>query len=184
MAEFDRSRDRELLRRFRAGDREGFAELYRLYSRAVFQFALCSSADEGKAAEITQDVFVWLVHHPDHYDPLRGELPSFLIGVARQMLRRRYTDEQRWVELDDQLPARSREGFEESDVTLVRRAVAALPVRYREVVAVCDLQEKTYEEAATLLECAVGTVRSRLHRARLLLAKKLGKDRNGKKSAA
>ncbi len=175
MSEFERVRDRDLLRRFRTGDREGFAELYRLHSKPVYRFTLYICADPAKASEITQDVFVWLVHHPDTYDPTRGELSSFLIGVARQMLRRRYSEEKRWVVLDDTLTAREREGFTESDVALVRRAVAALPLRYREVVAVCDLQEKSYEEAARLLECAVGTVRSRLHRARLLLAKKLSK---------
>src|SRR4051812_13143918 len=175
MTEFERFRDRELLRQFRTGDRDGFAELYRIHSKAVYRFALYVCADPAKASEITPDVFVWLVHHPDHYDPLRGELGSFLVGVARQLMRRKFSEERRWVELDDTHRAPVREGFSESDVALVRRAVAALPLRYREVVAVCDLQEKSYEEAATLLECAVGTVRSRLHRARSLLAKKLGK---------
>jgi RNA polymerase sigma-70 factor (ECF subfamily) len=174
MTEFERSRDRELLRRFRAGDRDGFAEIYRLYSKAVYRYSLFVAADPGKAAEITQDVFVWLVHHPDNYDPTRGELGGFLVGVARQLLRQRFRDEQRWVELEDTVAAREPDGFPPSDVALVRRAVAALPPRYREVVAVCDLEEKTYEEAAVMLECAVGTVRSRLHRARALLGKKLG----------
>ncbi|MEO5923278.1 MAG: RNA polymerase sigma factor [Bryobacteraceae bacterium] len=175
MSEFERVRDRDLLRQFRTGDREGFAELYRIHSKPVYRFSLYICADPAKASEITQDVFVWLVHHPDTYDPTKGELSSFLIGVARQLLRRRYSEERRWVEMDETLVAQERESFTESDVAMVRRAVAALPLRYREVVAFCDLQEKSYEEAATLLECAVGTVRSRLHRARSLLAKKLGK---------
>ena len=179
MSEFERFRDRELLRQFRTGDREGFAELYRIHSKPVYRFALYVCSDPSKASEVTQDVFVWLVHHPDVFDPARGELSSFLIGVARQLLRRRFSEEKRWVELDDGMASPAREGFTESDVALVRRAVAALPLRYREVVAVCDLQEKSYEEAATLLECAVGTVRSRLHRARSLLAKKLGKKEVG-----
>jgi RNA polymerase sigma-70 factor (ECF subfamily) len=58
-------------------------------------------------------------------------------------------------------------------VDTVRRAVLSLPANYREVVVLCDLQEMTYEQAAGLLECAVGTVRSRLHRGRALLAAKL-----------
>jgi RNA polymerase sigma-70 factor (ECF subfamily) len=49
----------------------------------------------------------------------------------------------------------------------------ALPERYREVVVLCDLQEMSYAEAAEILGCAVGTVRSRLHRARALLTEKL-----------
>ncbi len=148
-------------------------------SKPVYRFGLHVTADPAKAAEITQDVFVWLVHHPDAFDPARGELSSFLIGIARQLLRRRFSEEKRWVEVDEAMAGPAREGFAESDVALVRRAVAALPLRYREVVAVCDLQEKSYEEAATLLECAVGTVRSRLHRARSLLAKKLRKKEVG-----
>ena len=55
----------------------------------------------------------------------------------------------------------------------VRKAVLTLPVRYREVVVLCDLQELSYAETADALGCAVGTVRSRLHRARALLAAKL-----------
>jgi RNA polymerase sigma-70 factor (ECF subfamily) len=173
MTEFDRIRDRDLMRRFRTGDGEGFAEIYRIHSKAVFRFALYVCADQGKASEITQDVFVWLVHHPDHFDPTRGDLASFLVGVARKLIKSRYREDQRWVGLEDNLAARERGGIDESDAALVRRAVAGLPVRYREVVAVCDLEEKTYEEAAAILDCAVGTVRSRLHRARALLAKKL-----------
>ena len=55
----------------------------------------------------------------------------------------------------------------------LRRAVLALPPAYREVVVLCDLHELDYAEAATALDCAIGTVRSRLHRARALLTEKM-----------
>jgi RNA polymerase sigma-70 factor (ECF subfamily) len=55
----------------------------------------------------------------------------------------------------------------------VRKAVLSLPTRYREVVVLCELQELSYAEAAGVLGCAIGTVRSRLHRARGLLIGKL-----------
>ncbi len=58
-------------------------------------------------------------------------------------------------------------------IEAVRRAVLALPERYREVVVLCDLQEMSYGETAEILGCAIGTVRSRLHRARALLIEKL-----------
>jgi RNA polymerase sigma-70 factor (ECF subfamily) len=51
--------------------------------------------------------------------------------------------------------------------------VLALPERYREVVVLCDLEEMSYVEAAEILGCAVGTIRSRLHRGRGLLIEKL-----------
>ena len=55
----------------------------------------------------------------------------------------------------------------------VRQAVATLPESYREVVVLCELEEMSYEEAAAALDCPIGTVRSRLHRARTLLIEKL-----------
>ncbi|HXW56339.1 MAG TPA: sigma-70 family RNA polymerase sigma factor [Candidatus Cybelea sp.] len=58
-------------------------------------------------------------------------------------------------------------------VRRVRQVISTLPENYREVVVLCELEEMSYEEAATTLECPVGTVRSRLHRARALLVEKL-----------
>jgi RNA polymerase sigma-70 factor (ECF subfamily) len=60
----------------------------------------------------------------------------------------------------------------------LRRAVLALPRRYREVVVLCDLEEVDYAEAAVVLGCPIGTVRSRLHRARALLLEKLTQERH------
>jgi len=72
MPEFERTRDRDLLSRFSAGDREAFTELYREHQKAVFRFALMMTGDSEKAGETTQDVFVWLIHHPEDFDPSRG----------------------------------------------------------------------------------------------------------------
>jgi RNA polymerase sigma-70 factor (ECF subfamily) len=174
MPEFERARDRDLLRRFRAGDRDAFTEIYRANQRTVFRFALLMTADESKAAEVTQDVFVWLIRNPASFDPSRGELGAFLVGVARKLLKKRFNEEQRWVLLDESAGYSGltvNPGAE--DVIRLRRAIAALPERYRAVVVLCDLEGKTYEEAAATVECRVGTVRSRLHRARALLARKL-----------
>lgn len=173
MFEFERYRDLELLRRFRAGDRDAFAEVYAEHSGAVYRFARAMTGDRAKAAEITQDVFVWLIHHPGEFDPLRGELGGFLVGVARKLLKRRSSEERRWVPIEESMLAPMPEQGGDYDTELLRQAIAALPPRYREVVVLCDLESRSYEEAAAIAECAVGTVRSRLHRARALLARKL-----------
>jgi RNA polymerase sigma-70 factor (ECF subfamily) len=68
-------------------------------------------------------------------------------------------------------------------IATIRRAVMTLPLRYREVVLLCDLQELSYHDAAAALHCAVGTVRSRLHRGRALLAAKLKEGSDGRKPA-
>ncbi len=59
------------------------------------------------------------------------------------------------------------------NVNRVRQAIATLPENYREVVVLCELDELSYEDAAAALDCPVGTVRSRLHRARAILVEKL-----------
>ena len=58
-------------------------------------------------------------------------------------------------------------------VEALRQAVLTLPVRYREAVVLCDLQEMSYADAAAVVGCALGTIRSRLHRGRALLTVKL-----------
>ena len=171
------SHEAELMERFRSGDRDAFTAVYRKEHPAVFRFALHMTSDRETATEITQDVFVWLIHNADAFDPGRGELGAFLAGVARKFLQRRWHADRRWVPLDG-IPEPScgpRNGPEvdDSDTLRLRAAIAALPERYREAVVLCDLQENSYEGAAAALGCAVGTVRSRLHRARGLLMRKL-----------
>ena len=175
MPEFEHIRDRELVKRFRAGDRNALAEIYRLHSGAVFRFVLHMTADESKAGEVMQDVFVWLIHNPGRWDPERAEFRNFLLGVARMKLKRHLSEEQRWMPLEESALRNDAHhgGTGEEDAQLLRRAIRALPERYREVVVLCELQEKTHEEAAAVMECPVGTVKSRLHRARALLARKL-----------
>jgi len=176
MGEPDHRSDRDLVERFRKGDREAFAALYRTHFPAVFRFAFYMTGDRIRAAEITQDVFVWLVHHPGGFDARRGDLGAFLGGVARKFVRRERSRAQRWLPLLESA-AWSETDFaadleREQEVAELRKAIAALPERYREAVVLCDLNGGAYEEVAALLGCAVGTVRSRLHRARGLLAKK------------
>ncbi len=157
-------------------DREGFAALYQAHHQAIYRFALHMTGDPAGAAEVTQDVFVWLIHHPTKYDPARGEPGAFLTGVARKMLHRRERSLRRWLPFGQEFENRgSAPGLDEAlDAAALRRAVARLPLRYREAVVLCDLESSSYEEAAAALACAVGTVKSRVHRGRELLARKLG----------
>jgi RNA polymerase sigma-70 factor (ECF subfamily) len=189
MGDHEARPDRDLLRRFGAGDREAFTALYRAHYPAVFRFALYMTGDAIRAGEIVQDVFVWLVHHPGEFDPGRGELPAFLGGVARKLLQRRQNLERRWLPLDEAALAPARgsgaefaRGMEKrQDIAELRKAIAALPERYREALVLCDLEEKSYQQAAEELGCALGTVRSRLHRARELLVRKFQWKKVGQK---
>jgi RNA polymerase sigma-70 factor (ECF subfamily) len=168
------SSDLELTERFRNGDRDAFSTLYRTHHTAIFRYALYMTGDRERAGEVTQEVFVWLIHHPQAFDPARGELPAFLAGVARQMVRRRRRDEQRWVPLDEAAPCPPPPEIGDADEAAeLWKAIATLPDRYREAVILCDMEEMSNEQAASVLGCAVGTIWSRLHRAHELLQRKL-----------
>ena len=171
----------ELVELFRKGDRDAFTTLYRAHNGAVFRFGYHMTGDQAKAADLTQDVFVWFIHHPQAFTADRGDLSAFLLGVARKLMQRRWRDERRWIPLDDavkQNQLREQDGQTDSheraiNSGLLRQAISVLPNKYREVVVLCDLMGKSYAEAAVSLNCAVGTVRSRLHRSRELLTRKL-----------
>jgi RNA polymerase sigma-70 factor (ECF subfamily) len=167
--------DSDLLRGLRARDEEAFILLYRRWQGPLYRYALRVSGSPALAEDVTQEVFMALLHGSDGYDPERGALSSYLHGMARNMVRRRLEREpgaQPAPEVaapDDPLADVARR--EVGD--LVWEAVLALSLPYREAVVVCDLQGLTYEEAASALGCPVGTVRSRLHRGRSLLAERL-----------
>jgi RNA polymerase sigma-70 factor (ECF subfamily) len=176
--------DGELMRRTAAGDRDAFAALYRRHHGTVFRFARLMSGSDVMAEDVVQEVFLVLMRSAARYDADRSALSTYLYGVARHQTRRRLVREKRFVGIDDDQAHSARpangdvaaEMEHRSDVLRLRRAILSLPSRYREVVVLCDLQDVSYGDAAAALGCAIGTVRSRLHRARQLLMKKMRPD--------
>jgi RNA polymerase sigma-70 factor (ECF subfamily) len=173
----DRPDDHTLLEHFQQGDRDALSMLYRAHYPAVYRFALYMTGDPDAAAEVVQETFLWLIHHPSAFDPGRGALPSFLCGLARKMLQRRDRVRRRFQPLSaagGEDPHMVQAMDQEIETRNLREAIAALPEGYREAVILCGIESRTYEEAAAILDCAVGTVRSRLHRAKALLGQALG----------
>ena len=178
-------RDDVLLRRAAKGDEEAFTFLYRRHQAALYRFALRMIGSAWAAEEIVQDVFMTLMREPKKFDALRGALGSYLFGIARNRVmkcRERAPREvsleekhengsDRIVLLDKFTPATWTEQKERLEQ--VRAAVLELPAEFRETVVLCELEELSYEEAAQLIGCPVGTIRSRLHRGRALLLAKL-----------
>ena len=168
--------DIDLMRRTAAGDRDAFATLYRTHHTTVYRFARLMTGSTSIAEDIVQEVFLALMRDASRYDPSRASLTTYLYGSARHHTRRRLLRDRLLVRLEDQadlcLPTASATAAEdlirERDVQHLRRAIMRLPARYREVIVLCDLQDVSYADAAQALSCAVGTVRSRLHRARHL----------------
>lgn len=185
--------DDELLRLMMAGDEAAFTALYRRRQAGVYRFALQMSGSEAIAEDVTQEVFLALMSDATRFDSSRGSLSSYLYGIARNhVLRRLERDRpfvqivedgsdggephtENWVAVDNPHDELQRNEM----IGRLRQAVLALPEHYREVVVLCDLNEMSYVEAANALGCAIGTVRSRLHRARALLLGKLNANITG-----
>jgi RNA polymerase sigma-70 factor (ECF subfamily) len=169
-----------------AGDEEALAALYRRRQGSVYRFALQMSGSPALAEDVTQEVFMALLRDGTTYDSTRGPLSWFLLGIARNLVRQRLGREHFYTSLADQpseeesvthRPQAASDPLTElarnETIETVRKAVLSLPPRYREVVVLCELQEMSYAEAAGVLGCAIGTVRSRLHRGRALLIEKM-----------
>ena len=148
----------------------------------MFRFAVHMTADASVAEDVVQDVFMVVMADAGRFEPGRAAVVAWLCGIARNQLRQRLARDRRLEPLahDEETPDWAVAGPEVlvellrvERVEALRRAVLSLPLRYREAVVLCDLQELSYADAAAALSCAVGTVRSRLHRGRALLASKL-----------
>lgn len=172
--------DEDLLGRARAGDAQAFGTLYRRRQGGIYRFALQMSGCTAAADDITQEVFLALIRGGCAYEAGRGPLAGYLYGIARnQVLRhlQRRRDQVAFGEGEEDVPTPGASTLDDlarqQRIESVRQAVLALPPLYREVVVLCDLQEMEYAAAAQVVGCAVGTIRSRLHRGRALLLEKL-----------
>jgi RNA polymerase sigma-70 factor (ECF subfamily) len=174
--------DDDLLARAGAGDGAAFTVLFRRRQGEVFRFALHLTGAPAIAEDVTQDVFLAVMGQASRYQPGRSSVAAWLCGIARNHARRRLSerslvafesadeaDELEMAVCPDPLGDLTRA----EQIEALRRAVLSLPLKYREVVVICDLQELSYVDAAGMIGCAVGTIRSRLHRGRALLAAKM-----------
>jgi len=178
-------RDDVLLRRAAKGDEDAFAEVYRRHQGALYRYALRMTGSPWSAEEVVQETFMTLIREPKKFDAERGTVGAFLFGVARNRVMKHLERMPREFQLDETsedglganepadtlTPAIWAERWER--VERVREAVLGLPPEFREAVVLCELEELSYEEAARMSGCPIGTIRSRLHRGRALLLAKL-----------
>jgi RNA polymerase sigma-70 factor, ECF subfamily len=178
--------DEELLKRSAKGDEEAFTILYRRHADVLYRFAFRMTGSCWGAEEIVQDVFMTLVREPGKYDAARGTLPAFLFGITRNKIMKYNERLPREISLVERQEDGSGGGLTLRDsftpamwaeqrerLEKVRAAVMELPIEFRETVVLCELEEMTYDQAARMLDCPIGTIRSRLHRGRALLLAKL-----------
>ena len=200
------SADTELAKRLRQRDERAFLRLYDLHRSAVFRFLMHTTGSIAAAEELTQEVFVVILDAIcdgtiGQFDPKKGTWEGYLLGIARNLARTEKRKIHRVVSLDSILEtpewklhlrklcktnhAGDIEGLVamHSELSALSRAILELPDHYREAVVLCSLQEKSYRDAAAILQCSEGTVASRMNRAKALLAVKLRGSPPGKVNA-
>jgi RNA polymerase sigma factor (sigma-70 family) len=134
---------------------------------AVYRFAWRMTNSATVAEDIAQDVFLLLLRQPDRFNPTRGPLRAFLLGVARNLALKRWRDEHRWEELNDEQCLAEPVNVERREIAeIVGEAIRSLPPLQREALILAEYEELSLEEIATAVEAEIGTVKSRLHRAR------------------
>jgi len=174
--------DEQLYQLMKKGNSQAFAELYERREPALYRFALHMTGSASSAEEVAQEVFVQLMAPNTRFDESRGSLEGWMYGVARNLVRVQRRKAGSPAPLTKNGTPQNEPAFEDDilggmidgeTLAALKIAVTELPPAYREAVVLCDLEERNYDEAARLVGCPVGTIRSRLHRARGLLAAKL-----------
>jgi RNA polymerase sigma-70 factor (ECF subfamily) len=156
-----------------------FEAVFEQHKDAVYRFAWRMTSSAAVAEDIAQDAFLALLRHPDRFDRRRGSLRAFLLGIARNLVLKRWRDEHRWEPLVEELwvaPAIDVSRGETAEI--VGRAVRSLPPLQREVLILAEYEELSLEDIARAVESEIGTVKSRLHRARENLRRMLAPLRN------
>jgi RNA polymerase sigma-70 factor (ECF subfamily) len=182
--------DAGLIALARRGDAVAFSRLFASFERAIFRYA-AHMCGRDAADDVVQETFLAILRGTGQYDTSKGTVGNYLFGIARHFVLKRLKacEASAYQLTEDDLsagafatagtlgvadaPSVLDSLSREETIKAVRAAIGSLPAPYREVVVLCELQEMTYVDAAAIAECPVGTVRSRLFRARALLAAKL-----------
>lgn len=191
-----RGDEKQLILRAASGDSAAFEQIYQRYRDRVYGFAYRMISDSASAEDVTQDVLLTLIEHPERYDPGRASLITFLCTIARckiiDQLRRNangqdltlWCDENGASLQDEQSDSSPFEQLLKGEVErLVAAAITALPPLQRETLLLREYERLSYEEIAAVVGTSINVVRARLHRARRSLAARLAPvlDGNGVK---
>jgi RNA polymerase sigma-70 factor (ECF subfamily) len=199
--------DAELVERLKQRDERAFMMLYDLHRTSVYRFLMHMTGSSANAEELTQEVFVVILESMcaetvGQFNPGRGTWEGYLLGIARNLARAERRRTNRAVSLENIIETPEWERmlnamFQDnrtwdvaslmaarSELRILHRAILELPDHYREAVVLCSLQEKSYRDAAMILECSEGTVASRMNRAKAILAAKLRSSRPNKLNAS
>jgi RNA polymerase sigma-70 factor (ECF subfamily) len=175
----------ELLLRAGRGDEAAFLLLYERHRTPVFRFACRMLGSAQQAEDVTQECFLSILRRPEAFQAERASLRTYLCAIARHLALKLLRKRGQETVVDDPPEEGAGGGpaaggrdplsrvIEEEAAEAVRTAVLALPPLQREAVVLFEYQEMSLADVAAVCEVDVGTVKSRLHRARERLRRTL-----------
>jgi RNA polymerase sigma-70 factor (ECF subfamily) len=180
----------ELARRCRAGDGLAWEEIVTAFSRRIFNLAYRFTSNVEAAEDLTQEVFVRIYRTLDQYDAKQGDLANWLMRLARNLIiddyrkRQRNPQDSNADDVDDHaFHLRAVGGSQQTEMerremrNKVQAGINKLPPDLKICVILRDIEELSYQEIVEHLEIPEGTVKSRINRGRIELAKILRRAR-------
>lgn len=186
--------DHDLMVATRAGDESAFYELVRRYRSPITNYIYRMVSDYETAVDLAQETFVRLYTHADRYRA-NHHFSTYIYKIASNLAISELRRRKRWnltslvsffassdetdggdnkdLDLPDTRPLQDAQLLEEEQRRVVRRAVASLPEKYRAAIILRDIEGLEYDRIAAILQLPVGTVKSRINRARSFLREKL-----------
>jgi RNA polymerase sigma-70 factor, ECF subfamily len=179
----DQITDERLLERAASGDAAAFQILYERYRDAIFRFTYRLLGSVEAAEDVTQDCFLSLIKDPGRFDPARASLRTYLYAAARNLALKQFNYFSRATPIDElqEEPADSnddqpvRRVLDQELAAQVENAISTLPPLQREALVLFEYEDLSLAEIAAIVGADIGTVKSRLFRARERLRQKLSR---------
>jgi RNA polymerase sigma factor (sigma-70 family) len=162
--------DSELMRQVRAGSTAALATLFERHHARVYGYCLRMTGNRSTAEDLVQDVFMKMLKYKATFKD-DSELVPWMFGIARNsclaQLKRRANDHLPATPSIEETAADEahEEPHDDRESDLVRQALLRLPAERREVLVLSRFEYKSYDEIARVLDCSVGAVKVRVHRA-------------------
>lgn len=175
----DRNLEAKLLRQAANGNDRAFCTIFERHHREMFRCCYRLTNSHSAADDITQECFLQLVMHPERFDPRRGSLRQYMYGIVRNLSRQLWQTAGRevlWEDVvsDETETCISFDSMEFQELSrAVQAAVAKLPPLQREALVLVSFEELSLRESAEIVGTDLGTLKSRLFRARGALRRML-----------
>lgn len=173
----DKLIEQVLILRCQIGDKDAFAELIERYQAPLRYFISRLSANPETAEDIFQDIWLTVIRRIHSLKKIDA-FSTWLYRIARNKVYQRFRRKRKLSELNENIAVPNdteNDVFSTEDAAKIHRCLKELLPEYREVLMLRFLEQMSYEQISQVINCKLGTVKSRIHYAKLALKKEMEK---------